>query len=198
MASLLQRLDEEEAIVRGELDVLRAELAVAEERLIRLAITRETALQLLGGPEPDAGTVSAPAQAPATPERAWDPAAPAASAHGGQEAQSSAPASGFTPMASTRHPSQPTAEAQRLDWAEGLERILSLLATSGRAMRAREITAAIGEEVSPARIETTRGRCKSLVKEGKAVEVEPGCFRIAVPQSTPAQAPAGEEASRAA
>ncbi|TWE21881.1 hypothetical protein [Kitasatospora atroaurantiaca] len=82
--------------------------------------------------------------------------------------------------------------AGRLEWAEGLERILALLATSGRVMRAREIASVIGEDVSPARIETTRGRCKRLVKEGKAIEVEPGAFQIA-PQAALA-APAGGEA----
>jgi hypothetical protein len=46
MASLFQRLDEEEAIVRGELDALREKIVVAEERLARLSITRETARQL--------------------------------------------------------------------------------------------------------------------------------------------------------
>nr|BFD92940.1 hypothetical protein KitaXyl93_43000 [Kitasatospora sp. Xyl93] len=178
MASLFQRLDEEEAIVRGELDVLRAKLAAAEERLARLTITRETAVQLLGGPEPADGPASARVQAPVIQERAWGPAAPSSLAPDEPTPQPVAPTSGFTPQASVPHPARP-AESQRLDWAEGLERILALLATSGRVMRAREITAAIGEEVSPARIETTRGRCKSLVKEGRAVEVQPGQFRIA-------------------
>ncbi|MEY9842794.1 hypothetical protein ABH941_008084 [Streptacidiphilus sp. EB103A] len=35
MASLFQRLDEEEVIVRGELDALREKMAAGEERLAR-------------------------------------------------------------------------------------------------------------------------------------------------------------------
>ncbi|MER6773956.1 hypothetical protein ABT389_29975 [Streptomyces bacillaris] len=47
MASLFERLDLEEAFVRGELSSLREKIAVAEERLAHLTITRETLLSLV-------------------------------------------------------------------------------------------------------------------------------------------------------
>lgn len=63
---------------------------------------------------------------------------------------------------------------------EAQQRAVSLLATSGRKMRARAIAEAIGEDVSrPARVETTRGRLKTLVTEGALEEEPPGVFFIA-------------------
>ncbi|KUN06966.1 hypothetical protein AQI95_11965 [Streptomyces yokosukanensis] len=63
--------------------------------------------------------------------------------------------------------------------------MLSLLATSGRAMRAREIATAIGEDVStPARVETTRGRLKKLAEEGHVIEGPVGWFAIAAGGTT--------------
>ncbi|MFG3406626.1 hypothetical protein, partial [Streptomyces sp. NPDC048142] len=46
MTPLFERLDQEEALVRGELAALREKVAVAEERLAHLTITRETLLSL--------------------------------------------------------------------------------------------------------------------------------------------------------
>ena len=63
---------------------------------------------------------------------------------------------------------------------EARHRTVTLLATSGRKMRARAIAEAIGEDVStPARVETTRGRLKTLVTEGTLEEEPPGVFFIA-------------------
>jgi hypothetical protein len=186
MSSLFQRLDEEEAIVRGELDALREKVAAGEERLARLSITRETARQLLGEEE----------------ERVLPAAVlPAASA-----SQAEVPAAEFitleaklaalqSTLAAPAAPAAPAGAAaalpgpQRVEWAVGMERIVAVLATSGRSMRTRQIAAAIGEDVSQVtRVETTRSRLKRLVKQGKVVERKPGYFRIA-----PA-ARAGEEA----
>ncbi|WP_425834060.1 hypothetical protein [Streptomyces fractus] len=47
MPPFFERLDHEEAVVHGELAVLREKTAVLEERLARLVITRETALSLM-------------------------------------------------------------------------------------------------------------------------------------------------------
>ena len=69
---------------------------------------------------------------------------------------------------------------------------MSVLATSGRVMRVREIAAAIGEDVKQAtRVETTRSRLKRLAKEGKVIEPEPGLFRIAPAARPGGEAPAG-------
>lgn len=202
MASLFERLDEEEAIVRGELDALREKVAAAEERMARLTITRETAQQLLGDHEPAPGPASAPAPsvvgAPPTAEGAetvspWE--------LDELEAKLAAIASRLAPQVVAPAsvpvgPAAPPVVSGRLEWAEGMEKILALLATSGRVMQAREIAVAIGEDTSsPARVETTRGRCKRLVKEGKAIEVEPGRFRIALQGSSVVAA--GEEAPEA-
>lgn len=46
MTSLFKRLDQEETVVRGELAALRERIAVVEERLAHLTITRETLLSL--------------------------------------------------------------------------------------------------------------------------------------------------------
>ncbi|QDY77228.1 hypothetical protein [Streptomyces qinzhouensis] len=60
---------------------------------------------------------------------------------------------------------------------EARRRAVTLLASSGRKMRARAIAEAIGEDVStPARVETTRGRLKTLVAEGVLEEEPPGVF----------------------
>ena len=190
MVTLFERLDEEEAIVRGELDVLREKVQAGEERLARLTITRETALQLLGDPAaperdepptavlapgPEAGASRARSDSletnPAALEHAWP---------GSGETAPPLPA----PVAAGR------VVPQRVEWTEGLERITVLLATAGRVMRTREVAAAIGEDVTlPARIETTRGRLKRLVKDGTAVELEPGCFRIASIAAARGEAP---------
>jgi hypothetical protein len=171
MASLFERLDQEEAIVRGELDALREKAAVAEERLARLAITRETARQLLGD---DAGVGPARADEPPAAQEGPGSASDSREASAGPAAEAGGP--------------------RRVEWAEGLELIASVLATDGRPMRVRQIAAAIGEDVTAAsRIETTRGRCKKLVKDGTVVELAPGIFQIA-PAAAPVVAAAGGEA----
>lgn len=56
MTSLFDRLEKEEAIVRGELDALREKISVVEERLIRLTITRDTLRSLSTDGAPHADT----------------------------------------------------------------------------------------------------------------------------------------------
>ncbi|GAA0269540.1 hypothetical protein GCM10010302_03990 [Streptomyces polychromogenes] len=73
------------------------------------------------------------------------------------------------------------------------ERLLVLLAGAGRAMKAQDIAAAIGEDVSDTsqgrRVETTRSRLKRLVKEGRVVEEPTAWFALA-----PAEGASGREA----
>ncbi|MFI7341838.1 hypothetical protein ACIBUY_28340 [Streptomyces sp. NPDC050085] len=68
-----------------------------------------------------------------------------------------------------------------IELEEAQRRAVSLLATSGRKMRARAIAQAIGEDLSggPGRVETTRGRLKNLVTKGVLEEDPPGVFFIA-------------------
>jgi hypothetical protein len=167
VASYFERLDREESAVRDRLSGLHEELervhkqiGEAEERLRRFAITRETLeslpadIETPGAPEapdvPEAGEVADPPMV--APEETGAPAVP----------------------------EMPPGPMGPLGWEEGRRQMLSLLATAGRAMKAREIAAAIGEDVStPARVETTRGRLKKLADEGHVVEGPVGWFAIA-------------------
>ncbi len=155
MTSLFERLDTEEAIVRGELSVLREKLAVAEERLAHLTITRET-LRSLVGDEP-----------------------PREDAAVGPEVWSSPDDASFT-TADDAVAEEPVAKPGPLRWEVARERMLVLLAGAGRAMKVQDISAAIGEDTCVARrVETTRSRLKRLVKEGRVVEGPTAWFAIA-------------------
>ncbi|MDX3326931.1 MULTISPECIES: hypothetical protein [Streptomyces] len=166
MTSLFERLDQEEAVVRGELAALREKIAVAEERLAHLTITRETLLSLVVeeyADQNDDVTQDAP-EAPADEPVADD------SAPDSQPDEAEVPSSG-------------AASAGPLEWEEARERMLVLLAGAGRAMKVQDIAAAIGEDVSDTskgrRVETTRSRLKRLVKEGRVVEGPTAWFAIA-------------------
>ncbi|WP_405715683.1 hypothetical protein OG264_38390 [Streptomyces xanthophaeus] len=120
MTSLFERLDTEEAIVRGELSVLREKIAVAEERLTHLTITRET-LRSLMGEEGDAedNSTAPPPQEPSPPD-SQNPSDGSAS----EAAPDDASDSGNTPGSSGP-----------LELAVARERMLVLLAGAGRAMK---------------------------------------------------------------
>ncbi|MFF6958922.1 MULTISPECIES: hypothetical protein [unclassified Streptomyces] len=164
MTSLFQRLDEEEAIVRGELSALREKITVAEERLARLTITRETAESLLGGGASTEGPQAASEEAGQAP--------PASSSPRGS-AEVSASADGDSSGASA-------ASGTQLDWEVAREQMLVLLAGAGRAMKVQDICATIGEDVTSTRwVETTRSRLKRMAKEGRVVEGPTAYFAIA-------------------
>ncbi|MGW6395111.1 hypothetical protein ACWFR1_32450 [Streptomyces sp. NPDC055103] len=166
MTSLFERLDQEEAVVRGELAALRDKIAASEERLAHLTITRETLLSLVVDEYTNQGhdSTQEPPEAPAE-----DPVA-------------NAPADDSRP-ADAEVPSSGAAPSGPLEWEEARERILVLLAGAGRAMHAKDITVAIGEDVSDTskgrRVETTRSRLKALAKEGRVVEGPTAWFAIA-------------------
>ncbi|MFC5250209.1 hypothetical protein [Streptomyces nigrescens] len=154
MTSLFERLDEEEAIVRGELAALRDKVAQAEERLARLAITRDTAASLLGR-EPGAGSREPGSSQPsgaadAVPSEPDGPEGTAGFEGGG-----------------------PELEELPLEVAQ--ERILALLAQAGRAVRLQDIVPAIGES----RVETTRSRLKAMAKKGLLIQGPTAWFRLA-------------------
>lgn len=77
---LFERLDYEESVVRGELAVLREKTAVLEERLARLAITRETLASLMG--DGRGSTVGGPVRATPEAPSVLGPASGAGSAGG--------------------------------------------------------------------------------------------------------------------
>ncbi|MEU3372324.1 hypothetical protein ABZ734_17880 [Streptomyces sp. NPDC006660] len=165
MTPLFERLDQEEAVVRGELAALREKTTAAEERLAHLTITRETLLSLGDGEYLKQGDAT---QQP--PEGPADKRMPNEPAPDFQPAGTEAPANGPT-------------SAGPLEWEVARERMLVLLAGAGRAMKAQDITAAIGEDISDTskgrRVETTRSRLKRLVKEGLVVEGPTAWFAIA-------------------
>jgi hypothetical protein len=167
MTSLFDRLDAEEAIVRGELAALREKVAQAEERLAHLSITRETLLSLTREEHvvDDRGEAGPQEQDPVGAG-----SAPQAGAPKGRPAGASVP------------DEAPTSSG-RLGWDVARERMLVLLAGAGRAMKVQDIAAAIGEDVTDTskgrRVETTRSRLKTLVKEGQVVEGPTAWFAIA-------------------
>ncbi len=166
MTSLFERLERAEAAadaevtaLHEELDAVRKRIDVAHERRRRLAITRETLESL---PEDDAE----------------QPPAPTASTAEESAAQESG--AGANEPDPTGEPELRFGSPGPTDWDEGRRRILCLLATAGKPMKAKEIAAAIGEDVStPGRVETTRARLKKLVEEGHVVEDPVASFAIA-------------------
>ncbi|MFI6690113.1 hypothetical protein [Streptomyces sp. NPDC050485] len=164
MTPLFERLDQEEAVVRGELATLREKTTAAEERLAHLTITRETLLSLGGEEYLKQGDAT---QQP--PEETVDRPMPNEPAPDSRPAGAEAPANG-------------PASAGPLEWEVARERMLVLLAGAGRAMKVQDITAAIGEDVSDTskgrRVETTRSRLKRLVKEGLVTEDPTAWFTI--------------------
>ncbi|MET8057513.1 hypothetical protein [Streptomyces microflavus] len=164
MTPLFQRLDQEEAVVRGELAGLRERVVVAEERLAHLTITRETLLSLGGEDCVNQDDVTQQAAE-------GDPTEPVPNG----------PAPDPEP-ADTEVPTSGPASAGPLEWEVAQERMLVLLAGAGRAMKVQDITAAIGEDVSATskgrRVETTRSRLKRLVREGRVTEGPTAWFTI--------------------
>ncbi|MFG3497929.1 hypothetical protein [Streptomyces sp. NPDC047928] len=139
---------------------------MTEERLAHLTITRETLLSLVAEEyaDQDGDVTQEQSEAPADEPAANGPAPSS------QPADAEVPSSG-------------SVSAGPLEWEEARERMLVLLAGAGRAMHVKDITAAIGEDISDTskgrRVETTRSRLKTLVKEGQVVEGPTAWFAIA-------------------
>ncbi|MCP3820391.1 hypothetical protein NLX86_20510 [Streptomyces sp. A3M-1-3] len=156
MTSLFDRLDEEEATIRGELETLREKIAAAEERLARLTITRDTLRSLAPyGADHDADASASKDHLPSLATS--DEVARADRAAGDPKRQ--------------EPPSGP------LDLETARKQMLTLLESAGRPMRVNDITAEIGEPSS--RTETSRSRLKRLVAERLVIENPTGWFAIA-------------------
>ncbi|MFJ7592053.1 hypothetical protein ACIQZO_32765 [Streptomyces sp. NPDC097617] len=167
MTSLFERLDTEEAIVRGELSTLREKIATAEERLAHLTITRETLRSLTGHAD--------------TADDSDEPQPQEQGSAGGEDPVDASASE--APPDDVADPGGPPVSSGPLALAVARERMLVLLAGAGRAMKAQDIAAAIGEDVSDTsngrRTETTRSRLKALVREGRVVEDPTAWFAIA-------------------
>ncbi|WP_411098859.1 hypothetical protein [Streptomyces sp. x-45] len=182
--SEFELLDRKERALRAEAEVLDKEIAeirrrrdAVEATLQRIGDARATLEQLLADDpaEPEEGRS----------EPGADDAGQDGGMAGGEEANAEASATGWD--RSTPGP---------VDMEEARRRAVTLLATSGRKMRARAIAEAIGEDVSTAaRVETTRGRLKTLVTEGALVEDPAGVFFIATSGHPAEDAPEPEDGS---
>ncbi|MBT2398693.1 hypothetical protein [Streptomyces sp. ISL-100] len=159
MTSLFDRLDEEEAATRGELEALREKIAVAEERLARLTITRDTLRSLESG-----GTDLDPSES-AEKDRPFSPPTSDEDA--------------VTDLAADR-PTRQQPTSGPLDLETARKQMLALLESAGQPMKVSDITAAIGEPLS--RTETSRSRLKRLVSERMVIENPTGWF--AIPRTT--------------
>ncbi|WP_059006999.1 hypothetical protein [Streptomyces specialis] len=141
------------AVIRGELEALRAKVAAAESSLNELEVARKV-LRMLPA------AVMAHEEPEAEPDQPGQRALESDTDEGSGEQQSGL--------------------AKPVGLEEGRERMLVLLAGAGRAMKVRDIAAAIGEDVSvTSRVETTRSRLKRLTTEGRVVEGPVGWFAIA-------------------
>ncbi|MFI6500328.1 hypothetical protein [Nonomuraea typhae] len=185
VAQLVERLDDEEAQARQEVVAWREKIAEAEERLEQLAAVRRTLARLqakdevLGrNPVEDLRAEDAArdgcdpvdvldhhargSHEPATDEA--DRQDPAESPH----LQLVPPAGAFGGVAS--------------GWPSltGVNRqVVIMLASAGRAMRAREVALALGEPDVHKRVEVVRTRLKRLIDKGWLVEHQRGQFSIA-------------------
>jgi len=156
MAALQAREDEARASadqVRARIEVLTAELAAAEERLVRLRITRETVEEVLSspvGPDVPPGVVL-DLEAAVVPQLAeLVPVLMAAEAAGDATV---------------------TSEAYR--------RILIVFAEASGPLRCKDVCVGVGSGTEANHTEAMRSKLKKLVGRGILAEAEPGLFALA-------------------
>jgi hypothetical protein len=160
-------LDRRERALCAEADMLDKEIAelrrqrgLVEEKLQQVARVRTDLKELLAQ---EADSTSAPAE-----DRPGHGSGPDV-----DDVASNADATDAEPEEAPGSSGPGSGPHVRLGIKEAQARVVNLLTTSGRKMRARAIAEAIGEDVStPGRVETTRGRLKTLVSEG-VLEEEP-------------------------
>ena len=158
MGSLIEELRRREEAARAEADGLRArieelsgDLARAEERVSRLAITREEVMRVLEEP----------------------PAADDARQDGGPGG-TPAPASPIGAV--TVPPWREGAEASVLPQA--YQDLVEVAADAGRPLRAGEFAAATGQSTAKAKVEGLRSKLKLLAARGWLAGVPGGLFTL--------------------
>ena len=157
MGSLIEELRRREEAARAEADGLRArieelsgDLARAEERVSRLAITREEVMRVLEEPPADdARQDGGPGGTPA-------PASPIG--------------------AVTVPPWREGAEASVLPQA--YQDLVEVAADAGRPLRAGEFAAATGQSTAKAKVEGLRSKLKLLAARGWLAGVPGGLFTL--------------------
>jgi hypothetical protein len=149
VTSLFERVTQAEAIARQQADELRAQLAAVEERLRRLAITRETLTEFAGAHPGDTGM---------------------AEDDGAVVEEEPSDAARLAPEAEP--PQLPPLRGFR-------QQVVALLATSDEPMRAREIVQAIGRPDTRSQVEGMRSRLQRLVIDGWLCREADGLYAIA-------------------
>ncbi|WP_307031197.1 hypothetical protein [Streptomyces canus] len=159
MPSLMEALEARRAEVLGEAERLREqiaglseELSRAEERLARLQIARETVEEVLAAPS--------------------SPVPDAEAAGGGADAAGGG--AGGVAVALVK------AEAG-LDvtvMSPEYQGIIALFATSGAAMRCKEVCQHLGLGTEPRHVEGMRSKLKRLVERGILAEPSSGLFKV--------------------
>jgi hypothetical protein len=169
MSSLIEELHRREAVAREETAGLRREieslnerLAVAEERLARLEIARETVAEILG-------------EADAVHVEAGSAAALVIVEGAGSVSLESRPAAPIGVL--TVPPWRPGVEVTLLPRA--YQDIVEVLADAGHPMRAGEVAAAAGLSTDKSKVEGLRSKLKRLVERGWLAEDGPGRFTAA-------------------
>lgn len=151
---LLQRLEWEQRVTQEKLDAIRKRLIALEERAAALAITRRTLTDLLGA-EPDpgmtpTGAASDNGQGPSAADMPMGPQ---------QEER-------VTPPSPQGKPKGPLSR-----------RIVTLVASADRPMRAREVTIALGrKDPTRSQVEGIRRACRKLARSGFLKAIESGEF----------------------
>lgn len=158
MGSLIEELRRREAAARAEADGLRArieelsgDLARAEERVSRLAITREEVMRVLEEPSAEDA-----ARQDGGPGEKLGPALPIG--------------------AVTVPPWREGAEASVLPQA--YQDLVEVAADAGRPLRAGEFAAATGQSTAKAKVEGLRSKLKLLAARGWLAGVPGGLFTL--------------------
>lgn len=168
MASWLEELERRETAARERaeglhrpIDELSQQLAAVEEQLSRLAITRETMIEILGGPVESVDPVSVTA-VPVDEEDAEEPE----------------PVAGGSPIGVLLIPPR-TDETEVSGLPQDYRDILEVLADSGRGLRTAHVAAALGLDEARSTVESLRSKLKRLTARGWLDEAMPGMFTLA-------------------
>ncbi|APA96313.1 hypothetical protein [Nocardia seriolae] len=164
MASWLEELERRETAARERAEELHRrivelshQLAVVEEQLSRLAITRETMIEILGGPvESVESTLATVAEDVEGPQ----------------------PVSGGSPIGVLLIPPR-TDEIDVSVLPQDYRDILEVLADSGRGLRTAHVAAALGLDEARSTVESLRSQLKRLTARGWLDEAMPGMFTLA-------------------
>ncbi|WP_331744261.1 hypothetical protein OG762_49560 (plasmid) [Streptomyces sp. NBC_01136] len=166
MSSLIEELHRREAAareevagIRREIGLLNERLAVAEERLSRLEIARETVSEILGGAGTDQSVAGPVADAVVT--------------------------AGPGPSSAVVAPASPIGVLTVPPWRPGIavsvlprayQDIVEVLVDAGQPLRAAQVAAAAGLSTDKSKVEGLRSKLKRLVERGWLFEDGPGRF----------------------